>query len=434
MLPRLTNALACALLLTFVVSAQNSEPYNSKQRINLIRNLGKKGPQAIPAVEQYLTDADRDVRVEAVKAIIKLDTPASLTPLIKATHDNDPEIQIRATDGLVNNYLPGYVAGSGLTGRLTRGVRQAKAFFNVRNDQVIGAATTVRPDVAEALARLISGAAGDDARANAARAAGILRASMALPSLEKALQSKDSEIIFESLVALQKIDDTSAGRAVSFLALDLDEHVQNVALETIGVLHSTDSAPEVRTALKNARNTKVRRAALEALAMLGLPADRQVFLEHIHDPDTSLRASAFEGLGRIREPEDEQVLEAGYNEQNADPKVHLAAAFALVDEGNVSTSEFAPLAYLIENLDQPGRGDTAQAYLTELCRRESIRKAVFPEVPNASKGQKIALCSVFAAVHAPDTIPVLNSLSRDIDPDVSFAATKALHIVQTRRA
>jgi HEAT repeat protein len=431
---RLTNALACALLLTPLASAQDSGPYNSKQRISSIRNLSRRSPQAIPAIAQYLTDADRDVRVEAVKAIVKLDTPASLTPLIQATHDNDPEIQIRATDGLVNNYLPGYVAGSGLTGRLTRGVRQAKAFFNSRNDQVIGAATTIRPDVAEALARLIKGAAGDDARANAARAAGILRARATLPSLEKALQSKDSEIIFESLVALQKIHDRSAGSSVSFLALDLDARVQNTALETIGVLDSTASAPEVRTALRNARNKNVRRAALEALAMLGLPADRPVFLEHIHDQDTDLRASALEGLGRIREPQDEQVLEAGYNEKNADPKVHLAAAFALVDEGNVSTSEFAPLGYLIENLDQPGRGDTATAYLTELCRREDVRKAVFAEVPHASKGQKIALCSVFAAVHAQDAIPVLDTLSRDIDPDVSFAASKALHIVQTRRA
>ena len=48
-----------------------------------------------------------DVRLEAVKAIVDIGTQRSLDPLIKACGDNDPEIQIRATDGLVNFYVPG---------------------------------------------------------------------------------------------------------------------------------------------------------------------------------------------------------------------------------------------------------------------------------------------------------------------------------------
>ena len=79
-----------------------------------------------------------------------------------------------------------------------------------------------------------------DSRANAARAAGILRARPALPALVDALRSKNSELIFECLVALQKIDDPSAGPSVSFLAHDLDNRVQATALETIGVLHSCE--------------------------------------------------------------------------------------------------------------------------------------------------------------------------------------------------
>jgi HEAT repeat protein len=429
---RFLCAVACALLagLTPRLLAQNAQNYSPNERILLIRDLARKNAQAIPAIAQYLTDPDRDVRLEAVKAIVKLDTPASLTPLIQATHDNDPEIQIRATDGLVNDYLPGYVAKSGLSGTLTRGVRQAKAFFNSRNDQVIDPGTEVRPDVAEALAGLITGGASVEVRANAARAAGILRARGAVPALEKAVNSKETPIIFESLVALEKIGDPSAGPSLSFLALDLDPHVQIAALETIGVLQSKESAPQVRSALRGARNEKVRRAALQALAMLGLPADHSIFLEYAHNPDASLRASAIEGLGRIREPEDEQLLESAFNERNSDPKIHLAAAFALVDEGNVATSEFSPLAYLMENLGQPGRSEPAKAYLKELCQREDVRKAVFSLVPQATKDQKVALCSIFGSIHTPDVIPILNNLSHDIDPDVSYAAIRALHQAQ----
>src|SRR5579875_2020906 len=210
---RFLCAAACILLASLPprLPAQNAQNYSPNERILLIRDLARKNAQAIPAIAQYLTDPDRDVRLEAVKAIVKLDTPASLTPLIQATHDNDPEIQIRATDGLVNDYLPGYVAKSGLSGTLTRGVRQAKAFFNSRNDQVMDPGTEVRPDVAEALGGLITGGASVQVRANSTRAAGFSRARCRFTALEKGVNSKETPIIFESLVELEKTGNPSAG-------------------------------------------------------------------------------------------------------------------------------------------------------------------------------------------------------------------------------
>ncbi|MBV9301497.1 MAG: HEAT repeat domain-containing protein [Acidobacteriaceae bacterium] len=416
-------------LFALIASGQNEGGYNLSQRINRIRDLGKRDSQAIPALTNYLGDPDRDIRVEAVKAIVKIDTASSLDPLIRATHDNDAEVQVRATDGIVNFYMPGYVSRGGLTGSFTRGVRQVKSYFSTRNNDAIDPDVTVRPEVSQALADEIRGGATMDSRANAARAAGILRASPAVASLVAALRSKDSEVIFESLVALQKIDDPSAGPAVSFLSRDLDDRVQATALETIGVLHSTSSASDVRSALGNARNAKIRRAALGCLAMLGIPDDRKTFQGYLSDKDADLRASALEGLGRIREPEDTPAIEEAYNEKNADTKIHLAAAFALVSEGKVDTSEFSPLRYLVENLDLRAQRNTAQAYLIELCRREDVRKALLPLVAEVTKDQKLALCPVLSASHNEDVVPVLNSLSKDIDPDVALAASKALRTV-----
>lgn len=424
----------CVVLAGVLLYGQSEDTFNSNQRINRIRDLGKKDARVIPTLAQNLSDPNRDIRVEAVKAIVKIDTEASLTPLIKATHDNDPEVQIRATDGIVNYYVPGYVAKGGLTGPLTRGVRQVKAFFGVRNDQVIDPDVPVRPDVQETIAAEVSGGATDDARANAARAAGILRDRAAVPMLENSLHSQDSEQIIECLISLQKIHDPSAGPKVASSANDLDEHVQTTALETIGVLHCLTCAPDVRTALSNARNIRVRRAALEALAMLAIPGDRTIFQQYARDQDADLRASALEGLGRIREPEDFPTLETAYNEKNADWKVHLAAAFAMVDQGKVDMGDFSPLPYLWETLDTKGRASVAQAYLTELARREDVRQALFTLVPNSSKDQKVAVCDILANSHAPDVIPTLNTLSKDIDSDVSLAAARALRIVQAKQS
>ncbi len=425
--------LTCGLLLSGFLLAQNEDKFNINQRISRIRDLGKRDNTAIPALSQYLSDPDRDIRAEAVKAIVKIGTEASLAPLVTATHDSDPEIEIRATDGITNYYLPGYVVKAGLTSSLSRGVRQVKSYFASRNDQIIDPDVTIRPDVAQAIAAEISGGASTDARSNAALAAGILRDQAAVPALEQVLHNKDSQLIFESLVALQKIHDLSAGPAAASATHDLDDRVQVTALETVGVLHSLTSAPDVRSALANARNIRIRRAALEALAMLAIPGDRPTFLQYLQDDDASLRASALEGLGRIREPADTPAIQAAYNEKDADWKVHLAAAFALVDEGKVDTAEFSPLPYLVENLDLKGHSAVASAYLTELARRDDVRTALFSLVPQASKDQKIALCGIFAGTRSEDVVPVLNTLAKDIDPDVAFAASKALRITQSRK-
>ncbi len=425
--------LACLFCLPILAHAQSEAGFSTKQRIQRIRDLGKRNAQAIPALSQYLGDPDREIRVEAVKAIVKIDGEASLTPLVKATQDNDSEVQIRATDGLTNYYLPGYVAKGGLTGPFTRGVRDVKSFFSSRNDQVIDPDISIRPDVAQALSNEISGAASIDVRSNAALAAGILRAQPAVPALLQALRAKNSQLIFESLVALQKIHDPSAGPSVSIVAHDLDDRIQATALETIGVLRSLPSAPDVRSALKDARNIRIRRAALGALAMLGIPGDRPTFLQYVQDKDPELRAAALEGLGRIREPEDFAAIERAYNEIGADWKIHLAAAFALVDEGKVDASDFSPLTYLVESLDTRTRANIASAYLTELARRDDVLKALIPLIPQATKDQKLALCSILGSTHSDDAVPVLNNLSKDIDPDVAFAASKALRIAQTRR-
>ena len=96
-----------------------------------------------------LSDSDRDVRLETVRTIVTIGTQHSLDPLITATGDNDPEVQIRATDGLVNFYLPGYVVtgvarfGSAIRGR-----------FDGENRDIIDAWITVRPDVVTAIGKL----------------------------------------------------------------------------------------------------------------------------------------------------------------------------------------------------------------------------------------------------------------------------------------
>src|SRR6185312_1524326 len=112
----------------------------------------------------YLSDVDVGVRVEAVKALIQIGGPKTLDGLVRAAADNDPEVQIRTTDGLVNIYLPGFVK-TGLSGTLSRAGTSVKGKFTDTNDQVIDPYVQVRPDVIAALGKLARGGASLDARA-----------------------------------------------------------------------------------------------------------------------------------------------------------------------------------------------------------------------------------------------------------------------------
>ena len=68
-------------LLAFTPRPMQDETTASyKERVNRIRQLGKSDPEAIPQLAPYLSDPDRDIRVEAVKAIVRLDTERSLDP------------------------------------------------------------------------------------------------------------------------------------------------------------------------------------------------------------------------------------------------------------------------------------------------------------------------------------------------------------------
>jgi len=392
--------------------------------------LGKQGEDAIPKLLPYVSDTDISVRLETVKSLDDIGGPKTIDPLVRLVNDPDPEIAIRATDGLVNVYMPGYLK-TGISGTLQHVGTSIKAKFSDSNDQVIESYVDVRPEVITALGTLVKRGAGTAARANAARAIGILRGRAAIPDLIEALHSKDDSVMFESLSAIEKIRDPEAAPRIAFLIRDLEEKIQIAALSTTGILLNREAAPDVRDALQHARNAKVRKAALTALAMLGAPADHAIFLGYLSDKDDNLRSASAEGLGRIKNPADRAALETNFkNEHKMGPR--LASAFALVSLGTVDTGEFSPLRYLINTLNVRSYQGVALAYSVELARDIKVRLAIYPMLPRATKDEKIQLCTVFARSGDKDTLPYLETLSVDPDKEVATEAVRCLRTLRAR--
>jgi HEAT repeat protein len=416
------------ILITVAVWAQD----DPKQRARNVRDLGKGGSEAIARIEPFLSDPDFGVRLEAVKAIVEIGTQRSIDPLLKASNENDAEIQIRATDGLVNFYLPGYLK-TGLTASMRRVGTSIKSKFTDTNDQVIDTFVQVRPEVIQTLGRLARGGVNMDVRANAARAVGILRGYQAVPDLIDALRSKDSDVIYESLIALQKIRDPKAGPGIVFLLRDLNERVQIAAIETTGLLRNRDALGDLRDVLDRAKTMKVKRAALTAIAQMPDAQSHAVFVGYLENKDEGLREAAAEGLGRAKNRDDRALVENAFPTEKK-PGPRLSMAFALVLMGKHEMGDLDPLRYLVNNLNSSAYRGVARAYLTELSRDVQIRKALYLALQEstATKDEKTGLAQVFANSGAQDAIAPLEALSNDPAAEVSQEARRSLRNLRAR--
>jgi HEAT repeat protein len=395
-----------------------------------VREIAKPGSSAIPRLQEMLKNPSREVRLEVVKQLTDIGTQRSLDPLIQATSDNDPEVQLRATDGLVNFYLPGYVQ-SGLGGSLRRVGTSIKGKFTDVNDQVVDPYVVVRPEVISALGALARGGGGMDVRANAARALGILRGRAAVSDLVEAAHSKNSDVMYESLIALQKIRDESAGPRITFLLHDLDGRVQIAAIETTGLLRNTAAVPDLTDVFNRARDVKVKRATLTALAMLPSPGSRPLYQQYLRDKDDRLRAAAAEGIARLRNPADLPMLEKAWQDESKTP-ARLSLAFAQVMLGKTEVSEFSPLRYLINMLNSASFKGEASPFLVELARDAKVRQALYQPLVSGTKDEKIGIAGVLARSGDAASVGELQKITNDPDPDVAKEALRAVRTLQAR--
>jgi HEAT repeat protein len=403
-----------------IASAQDVRPKD-------VREIGKGGSSAIPQLTDFLKNPSTDVRVEAVK---QLTAARALDALIPATRDNDAEVQMQATDGLVNFYLPGYVQ-SGFGSSIKRVGSSIKGRFTDTNDQVVDPYITARPDVIAALGALVRGGAGMPARANAARAVGILRGKAAVPDLVEALRTKDTDVLYESLIAMQKIRDESAGPKIVFLLRDLNSKVQIAAIETTGLLRNREAVPDLTEVLRRAKDAKVRRAALGSLAMLPDPKSRPIYQQYLNDKDEKMRAAAAEGFARLRDPADAAMLEQAWKDEGKTP-ARISLAFAMVMLGRNEISEFSPLQFLINNLNSSAYKGEALPFLTEVARDSGTRAALYAPLGTATKDEKIGLAHVLSVSGDRDSVAQLEKLSRDTDPEVAQEGLRAVKNLQAR--
>jgi HEAT repeat protein len=400
---------------------------DAKIRIKAAREMAKSGDLSVVGpLADALNDPSSDVRREIILALAQFRQPQALDGLIRGTKDSDPDVRTVAVRCLVGQYT-GVIPTAGFTGFVKKTWRRTKSHFE-EDDTKIDPGLVLDPKVVPTLQQTLNDTQSIEAARLAAWGLGVLLARSAVPDLVKAAHSRDDELAQQALLALQKIKDTSAGPQLVDLLDAPDQDVRLDAAVTVGILKATDARTKLESMYQNSTNKKVREKAIEGLAYLGQPTSAPVFLKGVWSEDATIRTSAAEGLARVGDTKNLTDVQKEYAVEK-DSKVKLALLFAKCAMGD--TNE---LGNLVDDLNSRLRGDIAQAYLTELGRKNEFLAKLYPYLDSRDSEVRRRLCLVLMYDGDQGNVPQLERLTHDNEGDVATAALRALRAIRARPA
>lgn len=403
---------------------QELKSANANIRARAARDLGNSGDvSAVPALAASLNDPSTHVRSEVIVALEKLHTLAAQSALLKATEDTDPGVRELAVEAVVGWYT-GEVPALGFKSHVATSYHQAMGWFQGNASSTVGGAG-LSPEVINALETAMMDTRSIQAARRAAWGLGVLRARAAVPDLIKAAHSDDDALADNSLNALAKIQDITAGPQIVDLLDSASNPVKQTAAVTVGVLRTKTAVPKLEDVYKNDANDNNRRAALDGLAYTGDPSAYPIFLQALSSKDAKERTYAAEGLARAG---NSQALPALQKRMVVEKKegVKLAIEFA-----ETSLGEQQRLSDLVNALSSRSYGDVAQSYLIELTRKKPLLQALCTHLNDRNATVRLRLCNVLAVSGDTSTLARLQPLTRDGNGDVAAAA---LHATQDIRA
>lgn len=409
--------------------AQDLDSTDAKVRQKAVKALAAGDgdqSQACESLGGLVADPSPAVRGEVVIALVKIGGQQCLEPLRAATKDADPDIQSAAVDGLVNFYIPGYVRFGWLNSAKSFGNQVTKRFSRPEPLVIEPSVRVMEADVA-AIAPLVTGGSSMSSRANAARAVGILRGAAASPQLKQALASSNDEtVVIESIQALEKIGDLSAGPDVVKALSSTDSDVRAVAAHAAGQLQAKDGIADLSRLAQGDSSKTVRRAALVALAKIPENGEDRTFLMFLRDKDEQLRAAAAEGMGRGGKASDLSTINDAFAREKKE-SARLSMAFGAVLLGDLNK-----ISYLVDGLDSTLHRGEARAFLIELARAPRVLGELYTPLTSGTRGQKMELARVVSSSGTSESVPHLQRLTNDADTRVAETAIRELKNLQAR--
>lgn len=250
------------------------------------REKSQADPRLVAALTAALKDTDREVREQALHALVQMRDPSIFAPLLQALKDASPDVREQAAHGL---------------GQL----RDRRAV-----EPLTGALKDENPDVRE----------------QAAFALGQLRDRSAIPGLTAAMKDTDADVRQQAVFALGQLRDPSAIEGLSIALKDTSPAVREQAAFALGQIRDRRALEPLISALKDA-DADVREQAAFALGQLRDRGAVEALVIALRDDMANVREQVAFALGQIRDPRAIDALTAALKDPSA--SVRQQAAFAL---------------------------------------------------------------------------------------------------------
>jgi HEAT repeat protein len=261
--------------------------------------LGRMGPDAMAAVPTLRDGQDENVWMASV--LQQMGEPAAVA-LGESLKDPDPTVRFNSARALQHMGLYTKAALPALTAALSDSDPEVR-------EAVYVALRQIGPEARETLLKALRQEGKAYSRPEVIGALGKFgpEAEAAIPDLEAAL--RDDSLRLAAIQTLGKIGPVAKSTlpALKEAFNDKDPKVRRAALEAMGMIGS-ESLPILLAALKDDR---LRAGAAAALGAIGRPAGKAVptLCKMLEDPDTEARRNAATALGRIG-PQTPEVIPA----------------------------------------------------------------------------------------------------------------------------
>ena len=166
-------------------------------------------------------------------------------------------------------------------------VRPAKPVMPVEERVVLGLEATLQDEESSI-------------RRQAAWALGLLSVDEAVVNLGMALADPSKDVRMAALRALAHIGTDEAGSQLVTVLMEPSRRMQGEAIDALGKVGYKPAAPQLLFIYDAAQGREMGDRALTALARIGAPEARGVFLQNMTSSDPSRRRWAVEGMGRLR--------------------------------------------------------------------------------------------------------------------------------------
>jgi len=389
----------------------NLKSPNAKTRLEAAQGLGKsRRPEAVtPLAAALRAEPEAKVRLEVVRALRDLRNLNAVPALVSAMSDAEADVREEALGALVETYSER--ERSGPVGR----------FLEVFSDEFDEATpplfARLDPSGEAALAQALRDER-KEIRQEAAYALGILDGRGAVGDLVGALQDVEPGVRGAAATAIGRLGTSADGQKLIPLLSDENGNVRSRTLQAIGALQVREAGPALRELYEQNRRREQGARILEALTRVADPAQADLLREVVRESDPERKRLAIEGLGRVSEASMLSAFKKDFQRERNDD-LRLAYAFALVRLGD---RDF--LDTLVLGLPSTGAGARVRSYIVELGK--PILPDLFPYLNDQDAEIRAQLCDIIGALGDSSAVPLLEPLVSDPSPKVADRANRAV--------